>query len=64
MLADPVRLELAVVGAVHLVFVGRLLAGRHASSRQRALDLERFRRIKQTLAGEVGEAGKVGSPGE
>src|SRR5439155_14598579 len=46
-LADPVRLELAVVGAVHLVFVGRLLAGRRASTRQRALDLDRFRRIKQ-----------------
>ena len=44
--ADPVRLELAVVGAVHLVFIGRLLLARHTAAKQRALDLERFERIK------------------
>ncbi len=43
LLAEPVRLEVSVVGAVHLIFVGRVIAARRASGRQRALDLERFR---------------------
>jgi hypothetical protein len=47
LLAEPVRLEVSVVGAVHLVFVGRVIAARRASGRQRALDLERFERLKR-----------------
>ena len=47
LLAEPVRLEVSVVGAVHLIFVGRVIAARRASGRQRALDLERFERLKQ-----------------
>jgi len=45
--ADPLRIELTVVGAVHLVFIARLLLARHQAGKQRALDLERFERIKQ-----------------
>ena len=47
LLAEPVRLEVSVVGAVHLLFVGRVIAARRASGRQRALDLERFERLKR-----------------
>ena len=46
LLAEPVRLEVAVVGTVHLIFAGRVWIGRRASGRQRAIELERFRRIK------------------
>ena len=46
LLAEPVRLEVSVVGAVHLIFVGRVIAARRASGRQRALDLDRFQRLK------------------
>ena len=47
LLADPVRLEVSVVGAVHLVFIARLLLARRASGRQRAIDLDRFERLKR-----------------
>jgi hypothetical protein len=47
LLAEPVRLEVAVVGTLHLVFAGRVWVGRRASARQRALELERFHRLKQ-----------------
>lgn len=46
-LAEPVRLEVAVVGAAHLLVAGHLLVARRTAARQRALDLERFQRIKQ-----------------
>jgi hypothetical protein len=46
-LADPVKLEVGVVGAVHLAFVARLLVCRNAAARQRALDLERFQHLKK-----------------
>jgi hypothetical protein len=48
LLAEPVRVEVLVVGGVHLVFIGRIFAARHASGRQRALDLERFERLAQS----------------
>jgi hypothetical protein len=47
LLADPVRLEVGVVGTIHLFFLMRVLIARHSASRQRATDLERFQRIKQ-----------------
>lgn len=47
LLADPVRLEVMVVGVVHLSFIARIFAARHAAAGQRARDLERFQRIKQ-----------------
>jgi len=47
LLAEPVRLEVSVVGTVHLVFLYRLAAARRASGHQRALDLERFQQLKR-----------------
>jgi hypothetical protein len=48
-LAQPVQIEVIVVGAVHLTLVVRILLARRAASGQRARDLERFQRIKQGL---------------
>jgi len=47
LLAEPVRLEVVVVGSFHLLFIVRIFAARRASGHQRALDLERFQRLKQ-----------------
>ncbi len=49
LLADPVRIELVVVGGVHLVFIARIAAAHRAAGRQRAIDLERFERLKQAV---------------
>jgi hypothetical protein len=48
-LAEPVQIEVIVVGALHLMLVARILFAHHASSGQRARDLERFQRIRQGL---------------
>jgi hypothetical protein len=45
-LAEPVRIELAVIGTAHALFIVRLLVARQVAGRQRAADLERFRQIK------------------
>jgi hypothetical protein len=45
-LAEPARIEVTVVGAVHAFFVGRLFIARHRAGRQRAIDLDRFQKIK------------------
>jgi hypothetical protein len=50
-LAEPVQIEVVVVGALHLMLVARVIMGRHAASGQRARDLERFQRIKQAPSG-------------
>jgi len=62
LLAEPVRLEVAVVGTVHLLFMGRVFAAHHASGRQRGVDLERFERLKAegARAGGAGGAGGAG----
>ena len=45
--ANPMPIEWAVVGSIHLFFIARIgLARRHAG-RQRTTDLDRFRRLKQ-----------------
>src|SRR5262249_31471174 len=46
LLAEPVQLELAVVGTAHLLFVVRVLLARHSASKQRAADLKRFEDMK------------------
>ena len=46
LLAEPVRLEVTVVGLAHLGFIARVFVARHASAGQRARDLERFQKIK------------------
>ena len=46
-LAGAVPVEYAVVGAIHLLFVARLVVARRQASRQRTVDLERFQQLKQ-----------------
>ena len=47
-LAEPVQIEVIVVGATHVLVIARILLARHRASGQRARDLERFQRLKQT----------------
>jgi len=46
LIAEPVPVEVAVIGAAHLLFVARVVVARRAAARQRTLDLERFQRLK------------------
>lgn len=46
LLAQPVQLEVAVVGTVHLVFVVRVMIAKRSASRQREADLKRFEDVK------------------
>ena len=46
LLAEPVQLELTVVGTAHLLFVVRVLIARHSAAKQRAADLRRFEDMK------------------
>jgi hypothetical protein len=46
LLAGAVPVEYGVVGAFHVLFIARLLVARRDAGRQRAVDLERFQRIK------------------
>jgi hypothetical protein len=48
-LAAPVPIEWAVVGLAHAAFGVRLARARSYAARQRALDLDRFRRLKETM---------------
>lgn len=43
----PSRTELGVIGVLHLLFVGRLVRSRGASARQRAVELESFKAVRQ-----------------
>jgi hypothetical protein len=45
LLPSPTRLELAVVGIVHIGFVARVVRARGAAARQRAVELESFRAV-------------------
>jgi hypothetical protein len=47
LLAEPMPIEWGVVGAVHVAFAVRVFAARHRAARQRTLDLERFRQLKE-----------------
>jgi hypothetical protein len=46
LLPEPVVLELAVLGVLHLAFVVRVVRARGASARQRAVELESYRAIQ------------------
>ena len=46
LLSEPVRVELAVIGGVHVLFIARLIVARHAAARQRDADLARFRQLR------------------
>jgi hypothetical protein len=46
MIAAPLPVEWIVIGVVHLLFAVRIVAARRAAGQQRALDLDRFRKLK------------------
>jgi hypothetical protein len=46
LLAEPVALELWVVGAVHALVALRIVLARRAAAHQRAADLKRFLELK------------------
>jgi len=46
LLAQPVQLEITVVGFAHLLFVVRLMIAKRSASNQRAADLKRFEDMK------------------
>jgi hypothetical protein len=45
--ANPMPIEWGVVGSIHLFFIGRVVLARRHAARQRPLDLDRFRQLKQ-----------------
>jgi hypothetical protein len=47
-LAEPVQIEVIVLGVAHVIVIARILLARHAASGQRVKDLERFQRLKQS----------------
>jgi len=46
LVVEPTRPELIFIGGAHALFVLRLIVAREAARRQRAIDLERFQRLK------------------
>ena len=48
LLANPAPSEWIVVGVLHLLLMARVGAARGQAGRQRAIDLERFRQLKET----------------
>jgi hypothetical protein len=46
-MADAVPVEYGVTGALHLLFLIRLLQARRQAGRQRAIDLERFKQLRE-----------------
>jgi hypothetical protein len=46
LLAEPVAIELWVVGAVHVLVAVRIVLARRSAARQRAADLKRFLELK------------------
>ena len=47
LLVGPVPIEWSGVGAIHLLFAVRVMVARREASRQRALELERFKRLRE-----------------
>jgi len=47
-LADPVQIEVTVVGVAHVLVIARIVAAGHAAFGQQAKDLDRFQSLKQT----------------
>ena len=46
LLAEPVQLEVTVVGSAHLLFLGRIFMAWRSAGHQRAADLKRFEEMK------------------
>ena len=47
LIAEPVAIEVAVVGFAHVLLIIRIVIAWRAAGRQRAIDLERFERLKR-----------------
>lgn len=47
LLQNPSRIELIAIGALHLAFVLRLVRARGAAARQRAVELESFKAVRE-----------------
>jgi len=50
LLPEPTPFELAVIGALHGIFIVRVLRARIAAARQRAVELESFRALRMRHA--------------
>jgi hypothetical protein len=46
LLAEPVQLEIAIVGSAHLLFVARVVIAARSAAKQRVSDLKRFEELK------------------
>jgi hypothetical protein len=49
MLSGPVAIDWAIVGAVHVLFIARVWSARNQAGRQRAVDLERFTKLRDDM---------------
>jgi hypothetical protein len=49
MLAGPAAIDWAIVGAVHVLFILRVWSARAQAGRQRAIDLDRFAKLKNEM---------------
>ena len=63
LLAEPLPLEVSVVGSLHVLVAARMLFARRAASRQRAADLARFLELRAGTAGRAEGAGTAGGAG-
>jgi hypothetical protein len=50
MLAEPVAVEVYAIGGAHLLLLGRIAIARRAAARQRAIELERFKEMRNHTA--------------
>lgn len=48
LLLEPVRIELVVVGAAHILMIVRIVVAKRAVGRQRGVELERFQALKRS----------------
>ena len=59
LIAEPVAIEVAVIGFAHVLFIVRIGLARREAGKQRAIDLERFQRLKSP-SGQVRRDGPDG----
>jgi hypothetical protein len=50
LLAEPVQLEIAVIGSAHLLFAARVALAARSATRQRPSDLKRFEELKAAIS--------------
>ena len=56
LIAEPVAIEVAVIGLAHVLFVVRIALARRQAGRQRVIELDRFQRLRESS----GASGKSG----